>query len=381
MTTLFIVPADGTVLEESSDGRVRVRSVDGDLTIDADPALAGDLLAYIDTGAASARFGALEAMIARPDLLQRLRGAGRVPLSGRSALELDGFGTLFVELTGQCNEQCVHCYAESGPQVESALDRDTVRAALRDARELGFRVVQFTGGDPLLCPDLVEHVALARELGFEIVEIYTNGLALTDALLDKLAPAEPRFAFSFYSVDPDVHDGITQTRGSHGKTSAAIRRVVARGLRARVGIIVMEENAPHVAETAAYVESLGVKQYGASAARGVGRGRVFDGDFPLPPRVGYAEHASSSTGDRKTRGKLCIASSGTVHPCIFNRSVTLGDVHQRSLRDIVDHPSLPRRARRLATLPTLEAGDDRDRLACIGCRASAAALRTYCDRP
>lgn len=374
--SLSIVPADGTVLEETSDGRVLVRSVDGLLTIDASPAFARDLLAYVDTGEASARFHALEAMIARPDLLQRLRGAGRVPLSGRSALELDGFETLFVELTGQCNEQCVHCYAESGPSVESALDRETVEAALRDARELGFRVVQFTGGDPLLCPDLVGHVALAHSLGFSVIEIYTNGLALTDALLDRLAPFEPRFAFSFYSVDPEVHDAITQTRGSHGKTSAAISRVIRRGLRARIGIILMEENAPQIAETAAYVEGLGVQQYGVSAARGVGRGRVFDGDFPIPPRVGYAEHAAS-TGDRRRRGKLCIASSGTVHPCIFNRSVTLGDVHQRRLRDIVDDPSLPRRARRLS----LTGEDDRDRLACEGCRASAAALRTYCDRP
>ena len=60
-------------------------------------------------------------------------------LTALDALRLDGFDTLFVEVVGICNERCLHCYAESGPTVESSLDRATCEAIVDDAAALGFR--------------------------------------------------------------------------------------------------------------------------------------------------------------------------------------------------------------------------------------------------
>lgn len=279
-----------------------------------------------------------------------------LPLTALDALRLDGFDTLFVELTGVCNERCQHCYAESGPTVEGALDRATVESIIDDAAVLGFRRIQFTGGDPLLCSFLPD--MLARATAFETREIYTNGLALTDELLAKLAPHKPSFAFSYYSHDPAIHDAITRTPGSHRRTRAAIQRVVARKLPVRAAMVVFNDNVDGVDATVADLENLGVGFVSTAASKTAGRGNA----FAWQPRS--QANAGHRSADVKSEGKLCITYEGHVVPCIFNRSRVLGTVGPSSrLRDVIAD---------LAVAPMPPA--DADKLSCGSCRMTDFAL-------
>jgi len=280
-----------------------------------------------------------------------------LPLTALDALRLDGFDTLFVEVVGICNEKCLHCYAESGPTVESSLDRATCEAIIDDAAQLGFRRIQFTGGDPLLCgflPDLV-----ARAQGFDVREIYTNGLALTDELLDKLAPHKPSFAFSYYSHDAQIHDAITRTPGSHRRTRAAIARVVARGLPVRAAMVVLNDNVDGVDATVADLKSLGVGFVSTGASMNAGRGS----SFAWQPR-GTGGNAGHRAADARSEGKLCVTYEGNVVPCIFNRGRVLGSVNaSQRLRDVIAE---------LAATPGPAA--DADKLSCGSCRLTDYAL-------
>jgi MoaA/NifB/PqqE/SkfB family radical SAM enzyme len=281
-----------------------------------------------------------------------------LPLTALDALRLDGFDTLFVEVVGICNERCQHCYAESGPTVESSLDRATIEAILDDASTLGFRRVQFTGGDPLLCSFLPDMVARAHH--FETREIYTNGLALTDELLEKLAPHKPSFAFSYYSHDPAIHDAITRTPGSHRRTRAAISRVVAKGLPVRAAMVVFNDNVDGVDATVADLQSLGVSFVSTGASMSAGRGNA----FAWQPRA--AANAGHRGVDVKSEGKLCITYDGHVVPCIFNRSRVLGTVSpNRRLRDVIAS---------LAVTPGPVSGVEK--LSCGSCRLTDFALAT-----
>ena len=126
----------------------------------------------------------LTRLVAAHETLRDLVGWLTTPavvLDRVGAVKLDGFDTLFVELLGRCNERCVHCYADSAPTVEASLDRTVVMSVIDQAVEAGFRRIQFTGGDPLLCEFLPEAVARARAVGLRSIEIYTNGLALNEA--------------------------------------------------------------------------------------------------------------------------------------------------------------------------------------------------------
>jgi MoaA/NifB/PqqE/SkfB family radical SAM enzyme len=280
-----------------------------------------------------------------------------------------GFGLLFVELTARCNEECQHCYAESGPARSEALAADTVAAVLSDARRLGFQTVQFTGGDPLLCSFLPQAVAQAVELGLG-VEIYTNGLALHGALWDALRLLGPSFAFSFYSHDPAVHDAITRTPGSQARTTRAIARVLEAGLPCRIGVIGLESNRAALADTVRHLRELGVApaRIGVSFERSVGRGHETDAvALDLDALIGVDTH-----GQRPDpwAGKALVSADGTVYPCIFSRSLPLGSVLERSLEQVLTHTA------GVLVPEDLEARTEawQDRLSCWECRLRAAVL-------
>jgi MoaA/NifB/PqqE/SkfB family radical SAM enzyme len=281
-----------------------------------------------------------------------------LPLTALDAVRLDGFDTLFVELVGTCNERCLHCYAESSPQVKAALEQTTCEAIVDDGLALGFQRIQFTGGDPLLCsflPELVE-----RSAGYEVREIYTNGLALGEDLLTRLAPHQPSFAFSYYSHDPAIHDAITRTPGSQRRTRSAMARVIARGLPVRAAIVVLNENVDTVDATIAELEALGVRTVSCGASKSAGRGA----SFMWRPHANGVSSGGHRAPDAMKQGKLAISYEGKVVPCIFNRSRVLGEVSPtRRLSDVVAT---------LASSPGPAA--DSAKLSCGSCRTTDYAL-------
>lgn len=253
------------------------------------------------------------------------------------------WGLLFIELTGRCNERCVHCYASSSPDVGEALEWPLIERTLRQAKQLGFTTIQLTGGDPLLSPHLLEAARLTRNLGLGL-EIYTNGLAFRAELARELSAIEARLAFSFYSHDAHVHDAVTNTPGSQERTLRAILLGIEYGMKVRVSIIATEANADDVEQTRMFLLERGVPESAVRASREMSVGR---GAF----RSDQAQFAWGSThGSAERRlGKLAVTYEGRVVPCIFDRSTVLGDIRREGLAQIVERDvnelSLPRRLR------------------------------------
>jgi len=309
--------------------------------------------------------------------------AEATPFASRILLG-DGLGMLFIELTDRCNERCIHCYAESSPECSERLELDEIKTVLREVRALGNPVVQFTGGDPLIHPDIIDASAAARAFDYETLEIYTNGLALSDAMLKRLLPYRPNFSFSVYSHDATIHDGITQVPGSHARTLAAIRRAKNAGLAVRIGIILMPENKGGEADTIRFLQEtllLEPAQIGLDVVRSTGRGQSMRDyqpdltklhgfghrpDMPDDPVSKSDKPAPSS----RHRGKLCVSANGNVYPCIFSRQTRLGNIRTHGLRDIMhalDQHTLPS--------PSQQRWQQcRQGLSCSDCQAIAYAL-------
>ena len=331
----------------------------------------------LDAGAPTPELSRLAA--AHPALAELVTwlGTPAFPLTRGDVVRLDGFDTLFLELLGRCNERCVHCYADSAPTVGDALERDLVLSIIEQAAEAGFRRIQFTGGDPLLCDFLPDAVARANDLGIRHREIYTNGLALSEGLLAELAPGRPSFAFSFYSIDPEVHDRITRTPGSQRRTLAAIDRVVARGLKCRAAVVVMEQNAERVEELVAFLRERGVGFVSWSRTFAVGRGTevATTGDSGGVGQVnveGAEVGGHSAPGERAGMGKLCVTYTGDLVPCIFQRQSVLGNVRSglRLSEILAANGNGPGRR----GLPMAAPEEARRRLQCSSCRLTDMAL-------
>jgi len=269
-------------------------------------------------------------------LREQLQNEALQPLTRETVLRGSGWRHLFVELTAKCNEQCVHCYAESSPARAEALAWPEISKVLEDAKALDFDLVQLTGGDPLISAHCVQAVQFATEIGIPQVEIYTNGLALRGRTYDRLRELAPSFAFSFYSHNAETHDAITRTPGSHARTARAIRRAVDDGLDVRVGVVSMGKNQHDASKTHEYLLGLGVPD-GSIAfdqMRDVGRGEATSLEANTRP-AGVHTGGVESARPRNFGGSAAVSYDGQVYPCIFSRHLPLGSIYDTGLEAIL----------------------------------------------
>ena len=76
-------------------------------------------------------------------------------------------------VTYRCNAKCGFCDIWERPSPYVTIE--TVRQNLADLRRLGVKVIDFTGGEPLLHRQIDKLLSLAKSLGF-ITTLTTNGL-------------------------------------------------------------------------------------------------------------------------------------------------------------------------------------------------------------
>lgn len=229
---------------------------------------------------------------------------------------------LWLEVTGRCQLECVHCYAGSGPAGTpgSMTDADWARV-IDQAVDVGVEMVQFIGGEPTLHPGLeplVDH-ALSRGLA---VEVFTNLVHVTDPLWRVFSRPGVSLATSYYSDNPAEHAAITG-RPSYARTKANIAEAVRRKIPLRAGVIDMGSGQRSAAARAELVD-LGVPAVGYDQLRQVGRG--------IRDQQASTRQLCGRCGD----GVAAISPDGAVWPCVFSRWLPMGNVLQASLAKILD---------------------------------------------
>jgi MoaA/NifB/PqqE/SkfB family radical SAM enzyme len=134
-------------------------------------------------------------------------------------------------VTYRCPFACNHCSArlfrdESRPELSTS----EAKRIIDECLDMGVSVIAFTGGEPLVRSDifeLIRHVDKKKA----VVYLFTNGLLLTDEVLEKLKASDIFSLFvSLDSPDPEEHDRL---RGHPGLFQAAldgINRARAKGI-------------------------------------------------------------------------------------------------------------------------------------------------------
>lgn len=286
---------------------------------------------------------------------------------------------LWVELIATCNLRCRHCYASSGPDRPpgAMTEADTLRL-VREAAALGCRTIQFTGGEIFLRRDLLRLVREARSLGVDTVELFTNATLIRAADLDALEPLGVRFAVSVYSHRSEAHDAITQVPGSWNRTVGNLRRLLDRGFPVRVGVIRMGPNWNDMEETRRFLTDLGLpdKAVGFDTVRPAGRGCEGGLGEPDPGlvRLGPPDRFETKAGRLTARtcwsGRLAVDPDGNVYPCVFSRSLPVGNVRRGGLAAVIQGE--PLRDLWAITLEKVEECRQCEyRFACFDCRLQA----------
>ncbi len=134
-------------------------------------------------------------------------------------------------VTRACNLKCIHCYARAvAHSEEKELTHEQGLALLDDLAEFGVPVVLFSGGEPLVRPDLVELARHAVNRGMRAV-ISTNGTLISRDKAKELK--EIGLSYVGVSLDglEDVNDRFRGKRGAFRDSVAGIRHCREVGLK------------------------------------------------------------------------------------------------------------------------------------------------------
>lgn len=118
-----------------------------------------------------------------------------------------------IEVTTGCNLKCPMCFAESGPGGKHVDFSTFTRMVDRLVEVEGVvDVLQISGGEPTLHPDIVRMVRYAWEQPIQAVMINTNGIRLArdPHLVDALAGMRDRLEIylQFDGFDPETHRAL-----------------------------------------------------------------------------------------------------------------------------------------------------------------------------
>jgi len=147
---------------------------------------------------------------------------------------------LHIDLTNGCTERCVHCYIPD--YTPHFLPPETVKKVLNEFRDAGGLTIHFSGGECMMHPDLAEILRYAKSLHLNML-ILSNLTLCDEKKVELLKEIDPQFVnVSLYSMDPAVHDGITQLKGSWEKTMGAILALEKAGVHIRLAAPLMKNN-------------------------------------------------------------------------------------------------------------------------------------------
>lgn len=126
-------------------------------------------------------------------------------------------------ITDRCNLKCKMCeYWNQDSKGKGPLGLKEWEELLDDLEREDVRQIQFTGGEPLISPDLFSIFRAAKSNGFETT-LLTNGTLIDEKNCGSILDLVDSIYISLDSPRPQVHDCIRGAAGTFEKTTRAIQ--------------------------------------------------------------------------------------------------------------------------------------------------------------
>lgn len=286
--------------------------------------------------------------------------------------------------THRCNSACVSCSWWSTPPPGASggggeLSLPEIRTLASDLARLGTRLVVFTGGEPLLRPDVFDAARLFRERGMTL-HLLTSGLGL-EPRVASVANVFSRVIVSLDGADAAqyrairgvdgfaaVRDGVKRLRAFAPRLPVAARATIhARNFRDMGGItaaaramgcvsvsfLAADLTSPAFGHrNPTELESLGLSRADVSEFRegmssfirthedDIASGFIAESADKLRQ---LPEYYAAANGDGRFPAKACnapwmssvIEPNGDVRPCFFQSAV--GNIRHTGVIDVVRH--------------------------------------------
>jgi len=145
---------------------------------------------------------------------------------------------LCLEITDLCPLNCRYCSGNCGSQSYVFMPLNRIKKIVQDFRELSGEILEVSGGEPLVHPDILEIVEFATQSGIMPI-LYTSGnmfdasgrLQAIDYYFAKKLYSKGlrRVVFNLQGSMPYLHDNLTCTQGSYYNTLRSIKTMKSLG--------------------------------------------------------------------------------------------------------------------------------------------------------
>ena len=146
----------------------------------------------------------------------------------------------------RCNLRCVHCYSHSRDvEYEGELTTAEGKTLLEDLAAFGAPVILFSGGEPLMRPDILPLISHARSLGLRAV-LSTNGTLITEQMASNLKS----LGLSYVGISLDglkeTHDRFRGMKGAFEQALAGLRNCQEAGIKVGLRFTINRRNVKDV---------------------------------------------------------------------------------------------------------------------------------------
>lgn len=265
--------------------------------------------------------------------------------------------SLHIEITSKCNERCVHCYIPHDKKVNH-INTELFFSILEQCKEMKVLHLTLTGGEPMLHKSFIDFLKKCKEYNMS-VNVLSNLTLLSDEILEEMK--ENRLLSvqaSLYSMDSEIHDAITQTKGSFEITKNAILKLKENDVPLQISCPIMKQNRNCYKDVLKWAEihnlhvgcdyiiiarcdnttqNLG-SRLSIDDIKKVIQERIVGQPKYSDLMIKESEKKKNITPDdivcSVCHSSICIAENGNVYPCAGWQGYVVGNVNEKSLEDI-----------------------------------------------
>lgn len=248
-----------------------------------------------------------------------------------------------IEVLQRCPNRCIYCSSWSNLDKDEALDFGTICGIVDDAAELGAKLINLSGGEPLLRSDIVDIMDYIKSKGMKI-RLYTSGIyyeqgykSIPVALLKSIIGKVDTLIFNYETARPELYAMIMGTAPENlNILETTIKNANELGISVEAHLVPMKCNFRLIPQTLERIYTLGVSK--VSLLRFVPQGRSIENVKTTSLSAGdekelreMLKNLSARYGDRLRLGKpyrserfstcwtgtirLAVRYDGFVFPC------------------------------------------------------------------
>jgi len=176
--------------------------------------------------------------------------------------KLDTLREIRLEVTRHCNCKCYFChnqntFAKEGRLTKKDLSTEQIKYIIDQVSLTKVSKLRFTGGEPLVKPDILELIKYAKSKGLQ-VRLNTNGTLIDKKTAEVLKKYVDTVLISVLSVEKEENDSIVALKGGFEKKLEAIKSL--RGAKPDLlwgCTVITKKNIDELEKIADFVYSMG----------------------------------------------------------------------------------------------------------------------------